>query len=126
MYINMKKLLLSFAMLLTVSFCMAQTNSDARVVQDIVVSVSANVELSASQTEQLTLTATRYVEAIKSANVQYVDDVDALIKAKASAWQDYTMQLRAILTDNQYQTLQQKQQQLKQAIMNQTKGGTKR
>ena len=122
----MKKLLLSFAMLLTVSFCMAQTNSDARVVQDIVVSVSANVELSASQTEQLTLTATRYVEAIKSANVQYVDDVDALIKAKASAWQDYTMQLRAILTDNQYQTLQQKQQQLKQAIMNQTKGGTKR
>lgn len=126
MYINMKKLLLSFTMLLTVSFCMAQTNSDARVVQDIVVSVSANVELSASQTEQLTLTATRYVEAIKSANVQYVDDVDALIKAKASAWQDYTMQLRAILTDNQYQTLQQKQQQLKQAIMNQTKGGTKR
>ncbi|MBO4361633.1 MAG: hypothetical protein J5823_02495 [Paludibacteraceae bacterium] len=122
----MKKLLLSFTMLLTVSFCMAQTNSDARVVQDIVVSVSANVELSASQTEQLTLTATRYVEAIKSANVQYVDDVDALIKAKASAWQDYTMQLRAILTDNQYQTLQQKQQQLKQAIMNQTKGGTKR
>lgn len=126
MYINMKKLLLSFAMLLTVSFCMAQTNSDARVVQDIVVSVSANVELSASQTEQLTLTATRYVEAIKSANVQYADDVDALIKAKASAWQDYTMQLRAIMTDNQYQTLQQKQQQLKQAIMNQTKGGTKR
>ena len=122
----MKKLLLSFAMLLTVSFCMAQTNSDARVVQDIVVSVSANVELSASQTEQLTLNATHYVEAIKSANVQYADDVDALIKAKASAWQDYTMQLRAILTDNQYQTLQQEQQQHKQAIMNQTNGGTKR
>lgn len=121
----MKKLLLSIAMLMSISFCMAQTNFDARIVQDIVVSVSDNVELSTPQTEQLTLTATRYVEAIKSANTQYANDVDALIKAKASAWQDYTMQLRAILTDNQYQTLQQKQQQHKQAIMNQIKGGTK-
>lgn len=113
-------LLLPFAAL-----AMAQADNSARVAQELVISVSDNVELSTTQTSQLSLAATQYVEAVKSANTQYADNTEAMIKAKANAWQDYTMQLRSILSDEQYQTLQRKQQQHKQAVMNQIKGGIK-
>lgn len=120
----MKAKILIFLLSLA-TLTMAQTISDTRIVQDIVASVSNNVELSASQSEQLILSATRYLEAIKSANTQYADAPDALVKEKANAWQEYMMQLRSILTDSQYLKLQQQQQQHKQSIMNQIKGGTK-
>ena len=103
----------------------AQTDNSARAAQELVISVSDYVELTTAQTSKLSLAATQYVEAVKSANSQYTDDAEAMIKAKANAWQDYTMQLRSILSDEQYQTLLCKQQQHKQAVMNQIKGGTK-
>ena len=113
-------LLLPFATL-----AMAQTDNSARAAQELVISVSGYVELTTAQTSKLSLAATQYVEAVKSANSQYTDDAEAMIKAKANAWQDYTMQLRSILSDEQYQTLQRKQQEHRQAVMNQIKGGTK-
>ena len=43
------------------------------------------------------------------------------MQAKAAAWQTFTMQLRTILTDEQYQGLQQKQMERRNAVLNQLK-----
>ena len=87
--------------------------------QQMIESVTRDVTLSAEQTTQLTSAAAQYVSAIQTANDQYDSDEESLVQAKASAWQAYTMQMRTILTDEQYQTLQQKQMERRNALLNQ-------
>lgn len=98
---------------------MAQTASTYE--QQMVESVTRDVTLSAEQITQLTSAATQYVSAIQTANEQYVSNEEALVQAKAAAWQTYTMQMRTILTEDQYQTLQQKQMERRNALINQLK-----
>ena len=95
----------------------AQTTSTHA--QQMIESVTRDVTLSAEQTTQLTSAAAQYVSAIQTANDQYDSDEESLVQAKASAWQAYTMQMRTILTDEQYQTLQQKQMERRNALLNQ-------
>lgn len=98
---------------------MAQTASTYE--QQMVESITRDVTLSAEQITQLTSAATQYVSAIQTANEQYVSNEEALVQAKAAAWQTYTMQMRTILTEDQYQTLQQKQMERRNALINQLK-----
>ena len=95
---------------------MAQTASTHE--QQMVESVMRDVNLSAEQITQLTSAATQYVSAIQTANEQYVSNEEILVQAKAAAWQTYTMQMRTILTDEQYQGLQQKQMERRNAVLN--------
>jgi hypothetical protein len=44
------------------------------------------------------------------------------VQAKGTAWQTYTMQVRNILTNEQYQVLQQEQAEHRNALLNQLKG----
>ena len=87
----------------------------------MVESVMRDVNLSAEQITQLTSAATQYVSAIQTANEQYVSNEEILVQAKAAAWQTYTIQMRTILTDEQYQGLQQKQMERRNAVLNQLK-----
>ena len=89
--------------------------------EKLVESVTNNISLSAEQVTQLTTAATQYVSAIQTANEQYSSNEEALVLAKAAAWQTYTMQMRTILTEEQYQTLQQKQMERRNALLNQLK-----
>ena len=97
----------------------AQTESTHE--QKMVESITRDVNLSAEQITQLTSAATQYVSAIQTANEQYVSNEEILVQAKAAAWQTYTMQMRTILTDEQYQGLQQKQMERRNAVLNQLK-----
>ena len=97
----------------------AQTESTHE--QKMVESITRDVNLSAEQITQLTSAATQYVSAIQTANEQYVSNEEILVQAKAAAWQTYTMQMRTILTDEQYQVLQQKQMERRNAVLNQLK-----
>ena len=97
----------------------AQTESTHA--QKMVESITRDVNLSAEQITQLTSAATQYVSAIQTANEQYVSNEEILVQAKAAAWQTYTMQMRTILTDEQYQGLQQKQMERRNAVLNQLK-----
>ena len=89
--------------------------------EKLVESVTHDVTLSAEQITQLTSAAAQYVSAIQTANEQYSSNEEALVLAKAAAWQTYTMQMRTILTEDQYQTLQQKQMERRNALINQLK-----
>ncbi len=110
---------LLFCFLCVAIMGMAQTASTHE--QQMVESVTRDVTLSAEQITQLTSAATQYVSAIQMANEQYGSDEDILVQAKAAAWQTYTMQMRTILTEDQYQTLQQKQMERRSALINQLK-----
>lgn len=110
---------LLFCFLCVAIICMAQTASTHE--QQMVESVTRDVTLSAEQITQLTSAATQYVGAIQTANEQYGSNEAALVQAKAAAWQTYTMQMRTILTDEQYQGLQQKQMERRNAVLNQLK-----
>lgn len=110
---------LLFCFLCVAIMGMAQTASTHE--QQMVESVTRDVTLSAEQITQLTSAATQYVSAIQTANEQYVSNEEALVQAKAAAWQTYTMQMRTILTDEQYQGLQQKQMERRNAILNHLK-----
>lgn len=98
---------------------MAQTASTHA--QGMIETVTRDITLSAEQITQLTSAATQYVDAIQTANEQYSSNEEALVQAKAAAWQTYTTQMRTILTDEQYQTLQQKQMEHRDALLNQLK-----
>ena len=113
------KILLLFLFVSIVS--MAQTNSTH--VQTLVNSVSSEVILNAEQIEQLTIAAEQYVVAVQAANEEHSTDDAALVQAKGAAWQTYTMQVRNILTNEQYQVLQQKQAERRNALLNQLKEG---
>lgn len=113
------KVKLLFCFLCVAIIGMAQTASTHE--QQMVESVTRDVNLSAEQITQLTSAATQYFSAIQTANEQYVSNEEALVQAKAAAWQTFTMQLRTILTDEQYQGLQQKQMERRNAVLNQLK-----
>ena len=100
---------------------MAQTA--ATHAQGMIETVTRDITLSAEQITQLTSAATQYVDAIQTANEQYSSNEESLVQAKAAAWQTYTTQMRTILTDEQYQTLQQKQMEHRNALLNQLKEG---
>ena len=113
------KVKLLFCFLCVAIIGMAQTASTHE--QQMVESVMRDVNLSAEQITQLTSAATQYVSAIQTANEQYVSNEEILVQAKAAAWQTYTIQMRTILTDEQYQGLQQKQMERRNAVLNQLK-----
>lgn len=94
-------------------------------VMEIVSSISKDVQLSSEQTTQITDAAIIYIETIQTANSQHENDETALVLAKATAWQDFTMQLRTILSDEQYKMLKRQQNQHRQDIINQIQGGQK-
>ena len=108
-----------FCFLCASLICVAQTAPTHA--QQMVESVTRDITLSAEQITQLTSAATEYVSAIQTANEQYVSNEEILVQAKAAAWQTYTMQMRTILTDEQYQGLQQKQMERRNAVLNQLK-----
>ena len=100
---------------------MAQTSSSYA--QDLVESVTRDVALSAAQIAQLTDAATNYVTTVQTANEEYATNDAGLVQAKAAAWQVYVAQIVTILTDEQYRALQQKQQERRDALLNQLKEG---
>lgn len=110
-----------FCFLCASLICVAQTAPTHT--QQMVESVTRDITLSAEQITQLTSAATQYVDAVQTANGQYSSDDEALVQAKAAAWQTYTTQMRTILTDEQYQTLQQKQKERRNTLLNQLKEG---
>lgn len=113
------KFLFSFLFVSIIS--MGQTSSTH--VQTLVNSVSSEITLDTEQINQLTIAAEQYVLAIQAANEEHSIDDAALVQAKGAAWQTYTMQVRNILTEDQYQTLQQKQMEHRIALLNQLKEG---
>ena len=113
------KVKLLFCFLCVAIIGMAQTASTHE--QQMVESVMRDVNLSAEQITQLTSAATQYVSAIQMANEQYGSSEEALVQAKAVALQEYSAQMQAILTDEQYQTLQQKQIERRNTLLNQLK-----
>lgn len=113
------KVKILFCFLCVAIMGIAQTESTHE--QKMVESITLDVTLSTEQITQLTNAVTQYVSAIQTANEQYGSNEDAMVQAKAVAWQTYTMQLRTILTDEQYQTLQEKQKERRSALLNQLK-----
>lgn len=110
-----------FCFLCASLMCVAQTAP--KHAQQMVESVTRDITLSAEQITQLTSAATEYVSAIQMANEQYGSSEEALVQAKAAALQEYSAQMQAILTDEQYQTLQQKQIERRNTLLNQLKEG---
>ena len=108
-----------FCLLCVAMMGMAQNTSTYA--QELVESVTRDVTLSAEQIAQLTEAATLYVDAAQTANEQFTTDDVALVQAKAAAWQEYSAQLQTILTAEQYQTLQQKKTERRNALLNQLK-----
>lgn len=113
------KFLFSFLFVSIIS--MGQTSSTH--VQTLVNSVSSEITLDTEQINQLTIAAEQYVLAIQAANEEHSIDDAALVQAKGAAWQTYTMQVQNILTEDQYQALQQKQREHRSALLNQLKEG---
>lgn len=110
-----------FCLLCVAMMGMAQNASNYA--QELVESVTRDVTLSAEQIAQLTEAATLYVDAVQTANEQFTTDDVALVQAKSAAWQEYSAQLQTILTAEQYQTLQQKKTERRNALLNQLKEG---
>lgn len=113
------KIKILFCLLCVALIGMAQTTSTF--VQELVESVTRDVTLSAEQIAQLTEAATLYVNAAQAANEQFATDDVALVQAKAAAWQEYSAELQTILTVEQYQTMQQKKTERRNALLNQLK-----
>lgn len=108
-----------FCLLCVAMMGMAQTASTYA--QKLVESVTRDVTLSVEQIAQLTDAATQYLSAAQAANEEFATDDTALVQAKAAAWQEYSAQLQTILTAEQYQTLQQKKTERRNALFNQLK-----
>ncbi|MBR1808581.1 MAG: hypothetical protein IJ776_04270 [Paludibacteraceae bacterium] len=125
----MKKTIIIAALLGMMIPVTAQTSSLQKspqtLAQEMVQDVTADVQLSAEQTTRLTAATTRYAEAVVAANSGYASDDKALVEAKAAAWKEYSMQMRNILTDEQYATMQVKQHTRREAISSKTIGGQK-
>lgn len=116
----MKSKILFFLLCVTM-IGMAQTVSTYA--QELVESVTCDVTLSAEQIAQLTDAATQYVSAAQAANEEFATDDTVLVQSKAAAWQEYLAQLQTILTSEQYQTLQQKKTERRNALLNQLEEG---
>jgi len=119
----MRKTIVFFSLLAITVGVIAQTAEPAG--RAMVQTLSADIQLSADQTSELTIAAEKYTQAIQVANAQYATDDKALVAAKAAALQEYNMQLRNILTDEQYSTMRVKQQTKREEINNRIKGGRK-
>ncbi|MBQ8099754.1 MAG: hypothetical protein IJ169_00515 [Paludibacteraceae bacterium] len=123
----MKKTIIIAALLGMMIPAMAQTSplqkSPQTLAQEMVQDVAADVQLTAEQATQLTAAAAKYVEAVVAANSEYASEYKALVEAKAAAWKEYSMQMRNVLTDEQYATMQIKQQTRRETINNKMKGG---
>ena len=119
----MRKTIVFFSLLAMTVGVIAQTAEPAG--RGMVQTLSADVQLSTEQTDALYIAAEHYISAVKTANTKYSDDDKALVAAKAAALQEYNMQLRNILTDEQYSTMRVKQQTKREEINNRIKGGRK-
>lgn len=95
----MKKLLLSFAMLLTVSFCMAQTapinQTPAQLAEQMVSAISRAVTLTAEQQSQITTSATQYFTDLRNA-AQSTPHVRTVL------YEQFQQTLKNIMTDDLY------------------------
>lgn len=98
----MQKKLIILCALCCASFAMsAQTNSWA---QQLVSNITADVSISAEQTEQLQSVADVYIAAVQQANEQYADDTERT-KAKETIYQTFQTSLQEVLTAEQYAEL---------------------
>ena len=113
----MRKFTLFIAMVVAM-VAMAEEGNNTAAASDIVSAVSESVTLSPSQQTLLQQAAEEYVGAVQIANIQYSNDAVAMVNAKAEAWSGYIMQLRSILSDEQYTAWQQARQAKRQAVIN--------
>lgn len=119
----MRKTIVFFSLLaMTVGVIAQDAESVSRA---MVQTLSADIQLSTEQSSSIALAAEKYIATIQTANAQYATDDKALVAAKAAALQEYNMQLRNILTDEQYSTMRVKQQTKREEINNRIKGGRK-
>lgn len=118
---NVKIFILLLVCLVVVGYCYAQSSSTQEYVSSLVNKVTDVVELSQEQIGALQSAAMAYVTAAETANAQYAANDSLLIVAKKAAWQEYQMQFRQVLTDEQYAAYMQQQEVRRQELLNRIK-----
>ena len=104
----MKKILFSFAMLLGISCCMAQTapinQTPAQLAEQMVAAISNHVQLTIEQQNQITIVATQYYTDLRNASQSTPQERTVLFN-------EFQLTLKSIMTDEQYELWQQNIQQ---------------
>lgn len=95
----MKKLLLSFAMLMSISFCMAQTapinQTPAQLAEQMVAAISRDVTLTTEQQSQITTIATQYFTDLRNA-------AQSTPQERTGLYEQFQHSLQTIMTDELY------------------------
>ena len=95
----MKKLLLSFAMLMSISFCMAQTapinQTPAQLAEQMVTAISRDVTLTTEQQSQITTVATQYFTDLRNA-------AQSTPQVRTALYEQFQQTLQTIMTDELY------------------------
>jgi hypothetical protein len=110
----MKKLLLSFAMFMSLAICMAQTapinQTPAQLAEQMVTSISNDVTVTTEQQTQLLTAATQYFTDLRNAT-------QSTPQARTTLYDQFQQTLKSIMTDivyNQWQ--QQKDERMQQKM----------
>lgn len=95
----MKKLLLSIAMLMSISFCMAQmapiNQTPAQLAEQMVTAISRDVTLTAEQQSQITTSATQYFTDLRNA-------AQSTPQERTALYEQFQQTLQTIMTDELY------------------------
>lgn len=104
----MKKLLLSLAMLMSISFCMAQTapinQTPAQLAEQMVAAISRDVTLTTEQQSQITASATQYFTDLRNA-------AQSTPQKRTALYEQFQQSLQTIMTEDVYAQWQQSIQQ---------------
>ncbi len=119
--IKAKIFILLSACLAIVGNCYAQSSSSQDYANSLVSNVTDAVDLLQEQLSALQSAAMAYVTAAETANTQYAANDSLLIVAKRAAWQEYQIQFRQVLTNEQYATYMQQQEVRRQELLNRIK-----
>lgn len=100
----MKKLLISFAMLMSISFCTAQTapinQTPAQLAEQMVAAISRDVTLTAEQQSQITTSATQYFTDLRNA-------AQSTPQERTALYEQFQQSLQTIMTEDVYAQWQQ-------------------
>lgn len=95
----MKKLLLSIAMLMSISFCMAQmapiNQTPAQLAEQMVAAISRDVTLTTEQQSQITTIATQYFTDLRNA-------AQSTPQERTALYEQFQQTLQTIMTDELY------------------------
>ena len=95
----MKKLLLSIAMLMSISFCMAQmapiNQTPAQLAEQMVAAISRDVTLTTEQQSQITTIATQYFTDLRNA-------AQSTPQERTALYEQFQQMLQTIMTDELY------------------------